>query len=268
MSDVRITATMHGASNVARLLSRHPEKIGRTLESLVKQEARGMAVELARHTRPFGFGESAKARGEKAVRADIHRVYKPPAEAYEQMKKVDPALADRFWAAVTNRRFVKANKVMQDSSSPMHGVSMGRLDPSLHKSARTGPHANVPRRTKPSQIVTSQTAIDSYAKKKLRMVGFAKASWINCAKAIGGRVRGAAQWATRHKKAPGTATVKTGANPSVTLINSLWYIDQVCPVSSVEMALKSASERLRKALAHSMAAIANRTNAALRRRAG
>ena len=60
---------------------------------------------------------------------------------------------------------------------------------------------------------------DSYIAKILKRVGFAKGSWINAAKAIGGKVRGAAQWVTRHKQAPGTAIMKTGDNPSVTLVN-------------------------------------------------
>ena len=67
MSDpVRFTAKMKGSFEVARLLRRYPQKVGRTLESLVKQEARGLAVELARNTRPFGFSEKAKQRGEGA----------------------------------------------------------------------------------------------------------------------------------------------------------------------------------------------------------
>ena len=62
MSDdtIRFTAKMKGGSDVIRLLNRYPQKVGRTLESLVKQEARGLAVELARNTRPFGFSEKAK----------------------------------------------------------------------------------------------------------------------------------------------------------------------------------------------------------------
>ena len=46
MSDgtIRFTAKMKGSSEVIRLLNRYPQKVGRTLESLVKQEARGLAV--------------------------------------------------------------------------------------------------------------------------------------------------------------------------------------------------------------------------------
>ena len=61
------------------------------------------------------------------------------------------------------------------------------------------------------------------------------------AKAIGGRVRGAAQWATRHRKAPGSATVKTGTKPSVTLVSRLDYMDGVLSEAGVRLALEGAA---------------------------
>ncbi|NQW99819.1 hypothetical protein HQ447_04105 [bacterium] len=264
MSDIRFTARMTGASDVARLLNRHPEEIGRTLESLVKQEARGLAVELARNTRPFGFSEAAKKRGEKAVAGDIGRVFALPSDAFEKTKLADPAAANRFWANIQNRRFSWAAKVLQSSNSQWKELSVGRLDPKLHQANRTGPYANVTRRS-PAQIVTSPKARDTYIAKIQRRVGFAKGAWINTAKAIGGRVRGAAQWATRHKQAPGSATVKSGVRPSVTLINSLDYIDQVTTTQGVNLALQVAAGRLRKALATLLKKINDRANRALRR---
>ncbi len=267
--DIRIRTSLGGVGRTNALLRDYCRKVGRPLDSIIKQEGRGLGVELARFTRPFGFGEKAKSRGEKAVAADIYRVFKPPAEAFEKMKLVDPELADRFWADVTNRRFAKANKDLKDPMSPMKEISLGRLDPRLHKDSRVGKFANVPKRWKPMQIVTTPKAIDNYVTRKLKMVGFAKSSWINAAKAIGGRVRGAAQWAMRHKNAPGTARFRSGQNPSVTLINSLDYIEQVCPRSSVEIALRNAQGRLRKAMAAALVAVNARQNRAMnRRRAG
>ena len=87
MSDdyIRFTTKLKGGSDVARLLNRYPEKVGRTMESLVKQEARGLAVELARNTRPFGFSEKAKKtrragggrRHRPGVRPAVRRVRTP-----------------------------------------------------------------------------------------------------------------------------------------------------------------------------------------------
>ena len=266
MSDVRFTAKMHGTDDVVRLLRRFPQKIRRTLESLVKQEARGLAVELARHTRPFGFGEKAKQQGEKGVSGNIRKVFALPSDAYEQMKQTNPEEADRFWAQVTNRRFSKARDTLAKSSSSWNDLTVGRLDPNLHKQSRN--EKGRVTRKRPAMVVTSPKALDTYITRIQKRVGFAKGSWINAAKAIGGRVRGAAQWATRHKQAPGTARVKTGDNPGVTLVNNLSYIRQVCLDSSIDRALGFAAIRLRKALATSLRIITNRENSRMNRRAG
>lgn len=263
---IRFTAKLKGASDVVRLLRRHPEKVGRTLESLVKQEARGLAVELARNTRPFGFSEKAKQRGEFSVAQDIGLVYALPSDAFAEMRKSDPEAADRFWANIQNRRFTRAENALRNSSSGWKDLSVGRLDPKLHHESRNI-HGEVTRR-KPAQIVTSAKAMENYIAKRQRNVGFAKGSWINAAKAIGGRVRGAVQWVTRHKQAPGTAVVKTGDKASVTLINRLDYIEQVSTYKGINLALQVAAGRLRKALATSLGKINERANQALRRRAG
>ena len=258
MSDVRFTSKMNGTSDVNRLLNRYPEKVGRTLESLVKQEARGLAVELARNTRPFGFSEAAKQLGEKAVAKDISGVFALPSDAYEKTKLADPVAADRFWANIQNRRFSRAEKTLQSSNSQWKDLSVGRLDPALHMWGQLGA-------AKPKQIVTSPKARDAYIAKIQKRVGFAKGTWINAAKAIGGRVRGSVQWVTRHKQSPGTATVKTGTKPSVTLINSLDYIDQVTTATGIDLALQVAAGRLRKALFTSLLKMAERANRSLRR---
>jgi len=264
---IRFTARMKGGSDVARLLNRYPEKVGRTLESLVKQEARGLAVELARNTRPYGFSQKAKKRGEKAVAGDILSVFATPDQAYESAKTADSTQADRFWAHIQNRRFARARQALAESSSKWNHLPVGRLDPKHHKESRTGPYANVVRR-EPAQIVTSRKALDTYIARIQRRVGFAKGTWINAAKAIGGRVRGAAQWATRHRKAPGDATVKTGSKPSVTLISRLDYMDNMLSETGIRIALDVAAGKLRRALAASLRKINKRATRRLRRRAG
>ena len=270
MSDddaIKFTGKLNGGSDVARLLNRYPEKVGRTLESLVKQEARGLAVELARNTRPYGFSEKAKKRGEKAVAGDILSVFATPDQAYESAKAADMTHADRFWAHIQNRRFARARKALSESTSKWKDLPVGRLDPKLHQESRTGPHANVQRR-EPAQIVTSRKALDNYIAKIQRRVGFAKGTWIKAAKAIGGRVRGAAQWATRHRKAPGSATVKTGAKPSFSLISRLDYMEDVTTETGIRIALDVAAGKLRRALATSLRKINKRASRSLRRRSG
>lgn len=258
MSDVRFTAKLKGSFDVARLLQRYPEKVGRTLESLVKQEARGLAVELARNTRPFGFSEKARKTGEDAVAKDIGGVFALPSDAFEEIRKSDPAAADRFWANIQNRRFSRAENNLRQTSSGWNDLSVGRLEPKLHQWGQLGA-------AKPKQIVTSPKARETYIAKIQKRVGFAKGSWINAGKAIGGRLRGSVQWATRHKQAPGSAAVKTGDKPAVTLINNLDYIEDVSTYKGINLALQVAAGRLRKALATSLKKINEKANRSLRR---
>jgi hypothetical protein len=262
--DIKFTTKLKGGSDVARLLNRYPEKVQRTLLSLVKQEARGLAIELARNTRPHGFSEKAKKRGEKAIAGDIRSVFITPEKAYESAKSMDMTHADRFWANIQNRRFARAQKALAQSTSKWKHLQVGRLDPELHQKSRTGPHANVQRR-EPAKIVTSNKALANYIAKIQKRVGFAKGTWIKAAKAIGGRVRGAAQWATRHRKAPGSATVKDGTKPSVTLVSRLDYMDDVLSETGVRLALEQAAGRLRKALATSLRKTNERTKRKMRK---
>ena len=246
---------------MVRLLRRHPEKVGRTMESLVKQEARGLSVELARNTRPFGFSDKARKIGEDAVARDISGVFALPSDAFEEIKKSDPEAADRYWANIQNRRFKRAEKNLRQSSSGWNDVAVGRLDPNLHQWGQLGGE-------KPKQVVTSPKARETYIAKIQKRVGFAKGSWTNAGKSIGGRIRGAVQWATRHKQAPGSAVVRTGAKASVTLVNKLDYIEDVSTYKGIQLALDVAAGRLRKALATSLRVISDRTNRALGRRTG
>lgn len=250
---IRFTTKLKGASDVIRLLRRHPDKVGRTLLSLVKQEARGLAVELARNTRPLGFTNKARKVGEDAVAKDISGVFALPSEAFGQIRKSDPDIADRFWSNIQNRRFKRAEKNLRNSSSAWNDLTVGRLDPKLHQWGRLGAD-------KPKQIVTSPKARETYIARIQKRVGFAKGSWINAAKSIGGRVRGAVQWATKHKQAPGSSKIRSGDSPSVTLMNNLDYIEDVTSYKGIQLALQIAQARLRKALATSLRKINEQTN--------
>jgi hypothetical protein len=199
--------------------------------------------------------------GAKAVAKDISGVFALPSDAYEQIRKSDPDAADRFWANIQNRRFKRAENNLRQTSSGWQDLAVGRLDPKLHKWGELGS-------SKPKQVVTSPKARETYIARIQKRVGFAKGSWINAGKAVGGRIRGAVQWATRHKLAPGTARVKTGDKAAVTLVNSLDYIDDVTTYKSIQLALQVAAGRLRKALATSLRKMNSRTNRSMNRRAG
>jgi hypothetical protein len=262
---MRFKARLNGDAEVIRLLARFPQRIGRTMASLVKQEARALAVELARTTRPYGFSEAARKVGEGAVAKDVRKVFATPEEAFTETGKADPEAADRFWAHVQNRRFARARKALAASASPWAAVPVGRLDPAHHSASRKGGKVV---RTRQAQVVTSRKSLEAYIARVQSRVGFAKGVWINAAKAIGGRVRGAAKWAMRHRQAPGTAKVRTGDRPSVTLVSRLDYMDDVTTESGIKRSLAAAASRLRIALATSLRVVQQRTQRSLQQRAG
>jgi hypothetical protein len=70
---------------------------------------------------------------------------------------------------------------------------------------------------------------------------------------------------TRHKQAPGTATIKNGDKPSVTLVNNLDYIEEVTTAKGIELALQVAAGRLRKALVTSLRVISDKANRSMRK---
>ena len=121
---------------------------------------------------------------------------------------------------------------------------------------------------KPKQIVTSEKARATYIARIQKRVGFAKGTWLNAGKAIGGRIRNAVQWTTRHKQAPGSAILKTGDQASVSLVNKLDYIEEVSTYTGINLALRVAAGKFRRALATSLKKINDKANRSLRRRSG
>jgi hypothetical protein len=122
---IRFTATLKGGSDVARRLRQHPEKVGRTLLSLVNQEAGGLAVELARNIRPHGFSEAARKRGEMAVAGDIGLAFALSSDAFEKPRPADPAAADRFWANIQNRPVCPGAAITAGVSVAVEGSAGG-----------------------------------------------------------------------------------------------------------------------------------------------
>jgi hypothetical protein len=59
--------------------------------------------------------------------------------------------------------------------------------------------------------------------------------------------------------------VKTGDKPAVTLINKLDYIEKVTTHTGIEIALRVAAGKLRKALATSLRVINDKANRAVRK---
>jgi hypothetical protein len=142
--------------------------------------ARWKNLDLLRNTRPFGFSEKARKTGEKAVAKDIGGVFALPSDAFEEIRKSDPAAADRFWANNQNRRFAREENNLRQTRSGWKDLTVGRLDQRLHRWGQLGG-------SKPKLLVTSAKARETYITRIQKRVGFAKGSWLNAGKAIRNR---------------------------------------------------------------------------------
>ena len=120
-------------------------------------------------------------------------------------------------------------------------------------------------RRDPAQIVTSNQALRNYIARIQKRVGFAKGTWIKAAKGVGGRVRGTAQWASRHRKAPGSPVVREGRKPAVSLVSRLDYMEDVLTDTAVRLALQHAAGSLRRALAASLQKFSEATKRRMRK---
>jgi hypothetical protein len=242
---IRLTTKVTGASDVTRNLKRFPERIQRSASSILRQEGRGLAVSLARVTVPFSFDQRAKASVEKGISRDMAVTYTTPSKVFAKLEQKDPRAAERFWKQAKARRYDRARDVLSQSGIAWSNLPMGHIDEGLHKYSKNP--------SGPKQIVTSDAKLRLAIARRHKMAGFAKGGWANAGKSLGGRLRGAAQWVTRHKTAPGSARlISTGNEPQVRLTNGVSYVEAVTLSAGIAIALRVARNKLRLALLNSL----------------
>ena len=220
MSDdaIRFTTKLGGGSDVARLLRALPGEGG--AHAGIPREAGGPRAGGGtgpQHAAVSGFRRRRGSAARRRWQATSRRSSPRPTRPTRAPRRRTWTHADRFWANIQNRRFARARKALAESPSKWRDLPVGRLDPKLHQESRTGPQANVTRR-EPAQIVTSRKALDTYIKRR-------SSSGSASPRAPGSRRprRSAGGCGERPSGRPGTgrrpgsATVKTGSKPSVTL---------------------------------------------------
>ncbi len=177
-----------GAKQLEAKLRKQPQLVGRTLESLVKQEGRALCVEYGKATVPGpGFDEAKDNQFRKRVETDVRRVFADrdrPNSIYNLMKIHSPLHAKAYWHAIKSQKPRAAADIMRKANLPTG------LNPAAHKAVRTGRKGRVPGNTKPVSLANA-ASLNAFVRKQRALVGFAKAGWLAAAKAIGGRVRNA-----------------------------------------------------------------------------
>ena len=243
---MKIESSVHGDAEYAQKLRAFFNETGKELSTGLRQESRLMAVSLAHETQPYGNDKSAQALGQAAVNRDVRRLFATPQEAFALVLAQDgQALADEFYVLTSQGKPADAQALLQNKSgSKVRGVPIADTpDPAIHRAGRM---SNGRARNRISQIVLNPKARDRYIKQKQRLVGFAKSGWATCARILGG-TRGIPGWVSRNKGG-GTVSDNSRAllNPSVTLKNTVSYIDKVLPASGVANAFAVGRNRAKK----------------------
>jgi hypothetical protein len=220
---------------------------GKEMGELIRQEARILAVTLAKYTQPFGFDKRAQALGQSAVKRDFSRVYHSPdspalLSLIRNIGRKNDDTAARFTRYIDSGSFSKAEGMLKKMRVGHIGV---RPDPKYYAARwRTGTlHRG------DSQVVLSQKKdqVKSQEMKiKMTRVGFAASGWATAADQIGGH-RGIPAWKAKGR-APGRVVDATRdtEKPKLSLINEVNYTSQVLSESAKDHAIKDRLFRLEK----------------------
>lgn len=175
-----------GADAFAKKLANYPALVDRTLESVLKQEARALCIKLGGAAMPVGLQETARVQAHRVkVANQIGQVYVSQDQRRAILKEIrrrSKTLGLAYYRAMMQGNEAQMKRYMAEA-----GLVIGGLNPAVHRNARTGPYGKV-MMSGPREIVPKQQ-LDAFTRKKQANVGVAKAGWYAAAKALGGRIR-------------------------------------------------------------------------------
>lgn len=174
-----------GTAALQKSLRDYAKEMNRTTQSVLRQEARSLCVDLSFKTDPYGFGDP-HAVFMARITGDIRKVFTTMKEVWQVTELIKPRshrLAMAFWSAMKKGDEARARKYMRQA-----GINVESLDRILHRTARTGKRGSVAKNATPKQIVKEATR-EKYVIEKQKTIGTAKAGWYAAAIALGGRVR-------------------------------------------------------------------------------
>jgi hypothetical protein len=236
MITVRVEST-----SVMRSLNRLQALTGKPMETLVKQSARRVCVNLSRTIAPFGFDESAKAQGEGAVKVDYGRSTMVRSRYYLKHIQKLAKTTDDIAVEQTSKGGVpytfKAAKIE---------LTGNRLR-SSHNSKRNR-KGRVPKLRDEQRIATIDSAKDMAMKKALKRVGLAKYAYAMAAKSLGG-TRGIPAWVKRSRgiQGVGSSTIsRSKAGYTVVIENNLKYASHILSTTGEKDSLKREADYLKR----------------------
>lgn len=254
---------MSNTADIRSRLNEFSKLMGRSVSGAVRQFAVIACRNLANTTQPFSGRDkatkaSARALGEKAVEADISKVFYVPAVNGGMVKglserarrgKGGDKSASKLEARLNSYISSGNTRALKKILDNFGWKYLNTVDPALHQQARHGRRKKVSRKAQNMNVILNTPEhLKRYVKKRQKMVGLAKAGWATCADAIptnqkGPATRGIPQWVTRHKgKAQGSIQDKSrdAANPRVVMTNKIPWTSQALSASAARAALSLA----------------------------
>lgn len=251
MSD-QITVAIRD-EKLSRLINRFAVYRNKTVPEIVRAQARLVAVNLAHNTQPYGSDDAARFKGTNAVRNDLGRVFIGATRVFQIVQNAPENKVSQWLGRAVEDQNIEDIKKAWLILSGREIAASRHVVPSWHKDQRNR-RGRVKRTAKP-MIVTMQSSIDSYSRKKEKLVGFGKSGWAAAAKLLGG-TRGIPGWVSRNK-GPGGATDKTRGQtntPHVILHNRVTYVSMILPDSEIRKAINLQKDKMILAIEHGITA--------------
>lgn len=244
-----------GENDLLAALKAHPEKMQRTVESLLKQEARSLAVSLAGATKPVGMREQSADKLRERIKQDITRLFPTQESAwrvFEFIHRTDERLAKGFWNAYKSSDVKAQARILRRVKLPRG------INPSAHQQARV--KGRVPGDAE-AVALASPSRLGAYIRRQQKKAGLAKAGWNAAALAMGGRIRTRSRvtgksverfpaYIRKLSKRPGIggALVVGGPRAFVRFWNTVPHIGEALPEGLYLLAVDQAERDFLKAL--------------------
>jgi hypothetical protein len=237
---------LRATNNAAAGFRRRAQLVERSLPQLLRRAGRLCAVSLAKQTQPFGTnGTDGQLMGQRAVVRDIRKVYALPSDIFPAFP--NPKAAGAFWRAVQARDWARATGILHRDCPRYRNLEIRPFDGGQAHRANRNNRGRIAKSQDYIFIVQDAGDLKSYINAEFKLVGFGKAGWAACARAIGG-TSGLPGWITSHK-APGRVEQRNGKGVAeIVLINQVTYASEILTDSQKRVAVEIAGDRLFKAL--------------------
>lgn len=234
-----------GVAEVNSQLKQIANKIGMDSTALTLQLGKNITTNLARATEPIGITNKAKKVSENAVSSDISKSVKTYWEISNKLKKINPRAAAIFLKYI-NAGNISGAKRIADKYIPVDKLT-DEFIVSEHANNR-GRRGRVSRNVK-SDATRDQSGITSFRDKAIKVIGLAKAAWLQAGNDIKStKPMSIPTWLRQTPGLGRAIVVKTINGVTITLVNNVSYAGNILTSAKMNKAVTSGYKNTLKQL--------------------